>query len=293
MRLFSMKQTFLLLLLLAFHFSFAQYNPTIRTGRPGQTIGSFTVGKGVLQFHQGVDYGWANRESELFPPSGMAVQSEVEKEAILSQNIIRFGVMERLEVSAAINYVWETKHYHYAPNPDPALTDFNQKNNEFKNVDFGFRYNILDGNNNQHIAWAIQARTGLYKWIFVDGVNYPDVKFVTSLGRRVGENSRLRINVGANIWTQSRDGIVYGINYNFNPVNKLGFTLEYTGRAEFSSIRGSSQEHGGLLGIYYMIHDDILIDIRSGITRHLYWEQFPFSSYIGAGISWRVRTTKR
>lgn len=287
-----MKHILLSLLLFVCTISFGQYNPIIRTGRPGQTIGSFTVGKGVLQFHQGLDYTWGTVGQEFTSPMGLSSAGTVRLEEYFSQNVIRFGVAEKLEVSAGINYSWSNQFYDFGQNADPTLKEANIRTFDFKNVDLGFRYNILDGNNRYKLGWGIQARTGLYQWVFDEFVDAPDLKVITAIGRNLGEKSRFRINAGTTLALSMYDWIVYGLNYNYNPVPKLGFTLEYSGRLLLSSIVREKFEHKYLGAVHYLLCDDIMLDLRYGISDNLN-STFPSSSYLGAGISWRVRTTKR
>lgn len=88
----KMKNLLIITLLLYLPFlSFGQFNETIRTGRPGQSIGAFTVGKNVLQFQQGVEY---------FSSDG---QNRTQK-GFLTNNVVRFGILETVELSALVDY---------------------------------------------------------------------------------------------------------------------------------------------------------------------------------------------
>lgn len=66
--------------------SYAQYAPEIRTGRPGQSIGPFGVGKDIIQLQSGYTY----------EDIDGAAKSNL-------NNVIRFGVTETIEVRSVID----------------------------------------------------------------------------------------------------------------------------------------------------------------------------------------------
>ena len=100
---FFVRSSFALLFVLAFSgFAQAQFNETIRTGRPGQSINPFTVGRGMLQFQQGYTFDKSETETDanrLMFMNGVRENSTFE-------NVIRYGIMERVEINAAIDYKW-------------------------------------------------------------------------------------------------------------------------------------------------------------------------------------------
>ncbi len=88
-----MKYLATFFLLILSNFCFGQFNETIRTGRPGQAIGAFTVGKNVLQFQQGLDY---YSTAEINPP----------KEFVFN-NVVRYEISETVELSALVDYQYK------------------------------------------------------------------------------------------------------------------------------------------------------------------------------------------
>ncbi len=73
---------------------YAQFNETIRTARPGQSIGAFTVGQGIFQIQSGLDY---------FTSSGNGVSGSGQ----LSNTVMRFGLTTTFEISGLIEYKTE------------------------------------------------------------------------------------------------------------------------------------------------------------------------------------------
>ncbi len=290
-----MKQLFLSFFLCLCGALLGQYNTTIRGARPSNVIGAFTVGKGVLQFQQGVDYVWGENERYFYlpePSPGNGFNGAHQLENTISQNVIRFGILEKLEISAALNYNWKNEYYQFENSNDPALQSGNSKSNVFQNIDLGFRYNILDGTNKQKLAWGIQARASLYQWVFEDIVRAPNLKIVSAVARNFGKHHSVRLNVGTTIVEFDGASLVYGVNYVFRPIPKMGITLEYSGEANLSSISPTSYDHKYLAAVHYLVYDDVQVDVRAGINNKVF-SFFPKTYYIGAGISWRVRTTKR
>lgn len=68
----------------------AQYTETISSGRPGQAIGSTSVGKNVFQIQAGVDF---FEKPNVFIPN----------------SFFRYGVSERLEINSGVAYSFTDK----------------------------------------------------------------------------------------------------------------------------------------------------------------------------------------
>ncbi len=73
-----------------------QFNEIIRSGRPGQAIGAFTVGQHVLQIQSGVDY-FKSIDSD----------GDKKREEYLNNTVLRYGLSETFEVSAVAEYKTE------------------------------------------------------------------------------------------------------------------------------------------------------------------------------------------
>ncbi len=287
-----MKNLLLLLFLFSFYLANAQYNETLRGARPGNVIGAFTVGKGVLQLHQGVDFLQAERIMDYMPPSGIPFRGRNQLENIVFQNTIRFGLIEKLEVSAVINYNWQNNYVEFDQTNDPGVVSGNSQINDFQNIDLGLRYNILDGTNRAKLVWGIQLRSNFYQWIIDDIVQGPDLKLVTSMARAFSKYHTLRLNFGTTVRELENSSLVYGLNYVFRPVPEFGVTLEYSGELNNLAFGPEIFTHRYLCGFQYLIHNDVQLDIRAGLTE-TEMALFRETYYFGAGIMWRVRTIKR
>lgn len=99
---------------------FAQFNPIIRTGRPGQAIGPYTLGKNVFQVQSGILYNKISFNS-------------TETNTWLHNTVFRFGILRKLEVSSLIN--WQI---------DKHISNIeNDRQSGISNTQIGLRYNLL------------------------------------------------------------------------------------------------------------------------------------------------------
>lgn len=91
-----MNKIFLFLFLLSRTYICAgQFSTDIRSSRPGQAVEPFAVGRGILQFQNGVDF----RSFKDGP---------VSNRTYLSNNVIRYGIIENLEINAQLDH---SSHY--------------------------------------------------------------------------------------------------------------------------------------------------------------------------------------
>lgn len=69
----------------------AQYSSSIRSGRPGQAAGPFTVGQNALQYQTGINYNRLDGNQNSW-------------QTISHNHVLRVGIKERLEGSAMLNW---------------------------------------------------------------------------------------------------------------------------------------------------------------------------------------------
>ena len=115
-----MKTALISILILFPLISFAQRQPRIASGRPGQAIGPLVVGTGVFQVQTGVDYD--RREF---------TNTKNTKRTL--NNVIRFGLSEDFELSSVIDYRDETFDTNGVENNLDGVSQFQ----------LGFRYNLI------------------------------------------------------------------------------------------------------------------------------------------------------
>lgn len=251
-----MKKILLFLLIISFSKSFSQYNETIRTGRPGQAIGAFSVGKNILQFQQGIDvYSFDNAEYKPF--------------GIVSNNIIRFGIIEKIEISALIDYQYDQQKYDNETTFQSGLSNFH----------LGLRIHL----NNQKgwvPATAFQMR-----------LKFPKIS------KDYGSNNFAPIGVFVANWNLPKNMSIASnwiLSYNGNDANPTGKYVLNFGFPIYQKLSGFIENYGQInnnifqtrfdTGFAYLVNNNFQLDISSGFGNN----QNVTDYFISTGISWRV-----
>ncbi len=236
---------------------YGQFNETIRTDRPGQSIGPFGVGKGFFQIQSGVDYLNYNNP-------------KIRGKGALSNTVIRYGLTEPFEVSAMIEYKGE--------NTDNGIDS--QNTNGFSAVDLGMRYHIYTGNGlvpsvGFQIRWRIPQIGGDYEidqWA-------PNFLFVTN--QQLSDKLSFTTNCGAS-WNGNNATPQgnYTANLSYAITSNLGVYIENYGsllQSDFDSFLDA--------GIAYLINNNLQLDLYSGFGKNDEAKDF----FVSAGISWRTK----
>lgn len=240
--------------------SYGQFNETIRTGRPGQAIGPFTVGKNVLQLQQGIDY--------------VSVDDIYDVRSFISNNVIRFGTSETFELSALIDYQF-----------DKTTIDNNEiKQNGLSNLHLGFRVHLSE-QKGLLPATGFQMRLKIPNISKEFGNEYiaPAMVLITnwSLAKNYG--------LGAN-WILSYSGNdaiptgKYIVNFGFPIHNNLSGFLE-----NYGQIKETNFETRFDSGFAYLINNNCQIDLSFGYgSNHQVTDYF-----VSAGVSWRILSWRK
>lgn len=282
-----MRYLFLLSALFGVYVSEAQYNSSIRSARPSLSMGTFTVGKGVLQFQQGINYIRASKDEVLNPASGAAFDAHFTYEALSWQNVIRYGICEKLEISAVINYNWLSNIISAPNSSDPGIKDHTTRSQDFKNLEIGGRYNILDGSNKAGLAWAVQLRADVNDWAF-NQASGPQLKLGTAVAKSFYHIHSVRLNFGVNTAFQNKDNLTYGVNYTLKPTSKLSFTLEYLSGQLINELSYRTSTYLNA-GVAYLLNDNIKLDVHGGKVYRIN-SMYEDGFFAGVGISWRIKT---
>lgn len=250
--------TFFLLILS--NFCFGQFNETIRTGRPGQAIGAFTVGKNVLQFQQGLDY-YSTAETNL--PQGF-----------IFNNVVRYGISETVELSALVDYQYEDSGV------DTAATTLKG----ISNLHFGFRVHL-----NDQKEWL--PATGFQMRLKMPDVSEdfeanhlaPAMVFIANWS--LPKNMSLATN-----WILSYNGNdpnptgKYIVNFGFPIYNKFSGFVENYGQVNQSVFQ--TRFDGGFA---YLVNNNVSVDLFGGYGHN----QNVTDYFVSTGISWRIISFKK
>lgn len=239
----------------------AQFNETIRTGRPGQAIGAFTVGQGVFQVQSGFDY------------FGSRFSSSHRSEGVLNNTVMRFGLTEPFEVSALVEYKTESI----------IENDVRRNVSGLSALDVGMRYHIYTGKGLvPNVGFQIRARLP----VLAEAYKIKDVapRFILVTSQQLSNTFKLITNIGA-AWNgnDSSPRGTYIVNLSFPFNDKLGAFVETFGGVE----RGTATINFDT-GIAWLISNDLQLDLYGGYGKNQGIQTY----FTSAGVSWRLKTTQ-
>lgn len=249
-----MKKSLISIVIILFSIvSYGQFAEQIRSGRPGQSIGPFTLGSKVFQMQSGYSYMQNEISSEDYKLNNI-------------NNVIRLGILERLEFSAAINYSHLTS----------KLINQESKNVGIDNFSIGGRYAVLSG---EGVLPAVGFQSRLILPINSQDFENPDygVHNILVLQKAIGEKFSLTTN-WIYTYRSSYNTLDYTLNSAYSIDKKWSVFFEFFGNInnEFS--------HNYNFGVAYLSQDNIQWDISFGRLTELI-EPIVF---VDVGLSWRI-----
>ncbi len=271
----------------------AQYRETIVSDRPGQTFSPNTVGKGVLQFQQGVGYFSYHYSQTMTPPSGDIFEARFEDDNLLWDNQIRYGISERWEVDAFIAYRWS--YFTFTPDEpqsDPGLNGGTDRADDFSNLGAGIRFNFLDGKDGPlTLAWLASANFYSFGYYEQSGFEYLDVRYMAAL--EFGDNNQLSSNIGYR-GGNTMHSLLYTLNYSFN-FSRFSTFVEMYGdtRLDSDDFDDKSTYLYFDFGATYLVCNALQLDVQAGFDHPLAYfrditrEKRTF--FLGGGVSWRLK----
>lgn len=257
-----MKQLLFLVFTFLINFTLlGQYAPSIATARPGAANGSGTVGKGILQFQAGVQFDQVK---------DMRDSSEWYTENISENLVIRFGIRERLEISAVINHINSTEFL--------SESEGSVLRNGLNTSLLRIRTKVTE-----NMAFQVGVETKIRGIDYQ--IDYLAPRFRLMYNTVLGENASLTTNLGG-VWNgnDSKPSGFYVFSYALTLAPKLSLVAEVYGDFIRSKVNNYFD-----VGLGYNINKDMLVDINGG-----WGENFPYKSYfLTAGISYRMITKFR
>ena len=239
--------------------SYGQYNETIRSGRPGQSIGPFTVGKNILQIQSGMDIFGFKQEGTSFQGSGY-----------LNNTVIRYGVAERLEISALADYRFETIKANGSESDFSGLAAF----------DLGGRYQVYQGHGAiPTVGFQFRVRLPVLSEDYKIDNLAP--RFIIVTGQKLSETFTLTTNWGGS-WNgnNSMGTGFYIINLSFPIVGQLGGFVE-----NYGDVNDGDFDTRFDAGLAYLVNNDLQLDLLGGLGKN-----DGFSDYfVSVGVSWRTK----
>ena len=252
-----MMHTYAVLLLLLLPVTLAaQYSETIASGRPGQSIPSTTVGRGVYQVETGLNLDWTQegggRTSDL-----------------VETTEIRIGLLEHLELSALIAG---------ASDEMPAGTGF-RRDRGISDTQLGARYNFFE-QDGWRPSLGLQGRVLLTAQDEDFRREDPGAAFIVSAEWSLTDLLALTLNLNQ-VWTgDNARTTAYAATLGFNLSDRWSAFTELYGLLS----DGFTVDVDG--GFAYLVNDHVLLDASAG------WDGMPGqrSYYADFGISFRLDT---
>jgi hypothetical protein len=246
--------------------TFAQYNETIRTGRPGEAIGPFAVGARVFQVQAGVGYLDYMKYKDLENSDLATVYGNY----IPIAGVFRMGLTEHFEVNLGMAYTFEERD-----------VNGSIKNKGLNAFAFGFRSNIYVGK-----GWipsvGVQVNIGM-PWLndyYNSSYIRPRITLIT--GQRMGERWGLTTNWGL-FWNgDSPDPRgFYVVNVSYDASSKWSVFVE-----GFGFIYDNTWEPHIDGGAGFLVNNNLQLDIAAGYG----WGELNYKDwFVNGGVSWRMR----
>jgi hypothetical protein len=253
---------FIFILLFTSGTTHAQFYETIRSARPGQSIGASTMGKNIFQIQSGVDYfGYEN--------SNTGIKSK----GYLTNTALRYGLTELFEVGAFFEYKAET------------VTENSITNNHsgFSNLVIALRHQISIGEGLiPSIGFQFRIRLPVMSEYYqIDNVA-PSFVFVTS--QQLSKSWTLITNLGSS-WNgmNSTPTGLYTINLSCAFTDTFGAFVE-----NYGSLTEGTFETRFDTGVAWLVTPNLQLDLLGGYgTNHGLQDYF-----ISTGFSWRTSRGK-
>lgn len=237
--------------------SVAQYSETIISGRPGQALPPYAVGKNIFQIQSGIQFDHSESEGD-FEMQGYALN-----------NFLRYGITETFELNSTL----ELRDNEIELNNN----DLDQQGVSIWSL--GLRYNIFHGEKvlpdiGFQFSLGLRAVSEDFK------ADHTAPAFSIILLKNISDRLSLDGNVGA-----SWDGFDpdpqwnYIANLAYSLSGKVGVMAEV-----FGSTRDENADVFADFGLGYLVTDNLQLDIFGGFGKN----DLTDSAFLTTGISWRT-----
>lgn len=208
----------------------AQYTESISSGRPGQAVSPFAVGKYVFQMQTGVDF--YNTSSDGV--SGV--------NSYVPNNFFRYGVTERFELNSGLAYT------------------FSKGFEELTSLSIGTRINLYEGNDKLP-PMGLQVSLNLPTNSEVSSKVLPQALFI--FGDSLTENLGYTVNIGSSFDENFNATGIYVLNFSYSLNDKIGLFVEPYGT--FTQTDFTIKFDGG---ISYLANNNLQLDFLTGYGKN-------------------------
>lgn len=239
-----------------------QFYETINSSRPGQSIGAYTVGRGVFQIQSGIDnFGYTNDN----------ISSK--DRGYLSNTAVRFGLTDSFEVGAFFEYRNETV----------TAANYSSSRAGVSNCLIGLRHQISAGKGlAPSIGFQFRLRLPVMDDYYkIDNIA-PSFVFVTS--QKLSDRFTLITNLGGS-WNGADATPVgtYTINLSCAFTDTFGAFVE-----SYGSFTHGAFETRFDTGVAWLATKNLQLDLLGGFGRNQGLNDY----FVSTGFSWRTRMMK-
>lgn len=241
----------------------AQYAENIRSGRPGASIGPFTVGKQIFQIQTGGNFAKISYDYYTVSTSHVPV-------------VMRFGLWERIEVNGLLAYSKLSQR------GENTVTDHNEG---LSAAQIGVRVNILDGRGSG-LSMGLQSRLKLNVLSEEFDHDRAAVNIILAMSHPLGKKLGVTANLGvdtpgdhaSNPYGGKPTGL-YTLNFGASLSKKILAFVE-----TFGTYRQQEWNTQFDTGLAYLVSPDLQLDASVGYGKN----QGVENTFIDFGLSWRA-----
>lgn len=234
-----------------------QFYETIRSGRPGQSIGATCVGKGIFQMQGGIDhFGFENSEQGT------------KGNGVLSNIGLRFGLTDYFEIAGFTEYRSEQVETNGSPSLRYGIS----------NLTVAMRYQISEGKGlAPSVGFQFRLRLPVANQYYrIDNVA-PSFVFVTS---QQWHGFTLITNLGGS-WngTSATPSGNYTINLSYALTPRFGLFIE-----NYGAVTAGNFETRFDGGVAWLITNNLQLDLLAGFGSNQGLNDY----FVSTGFSWRT-----
>lgn len=235
------KYIILCILFLSTHFVFGQYAERVRSARPGNTMGVFTVGKGVFQAQQ--FFRFSNIESTT---------NRLTRNTL--GTLVRLGITERFEVQAVGNLGSNRNR------PlDNSIEPFT--NSGISGLALGARYHLGQPLGENLFRSALQVRVNLPHESDISAIDFLRTTIALSAGQKLAPkfilNTAISYQINSDDAIDNRLGLGVRARFRFN--EKMELMLEH-----FGTFTNNNYIDGFDAGVDYFVSNNVKLDLSAG-----------------------------
>lgn len=215
--------------------AFAQYSETISSGRPGQAIGPFAVGKYVFQMQTGIDY--------ISASQGVTTTG-----SYIPNSVFRYGILEGFELNSGLAYT------------------FSEGYEDLSYFLIGSRINLYKGTTKLP-AIGLQASFYIPTATDVSKKVLPEALFV--VGGSFSNKLGYTINIGSSFNENFNATGKYVLNFSYSLSDKVGVFFEPYGTftSNYFNIMFDT-------GLSYLVNNNFQLDILTGYGKNNNMSEF-------------------